>query len=120
MKYLIIEGNLKTSVNDLENALFELLNYEPAIVTNGTKYRCFIFIYSDDEDVNNEFKFIISIIRTLVKHCSSFKFVVEEEIEGSTSSSTFSVYYYWNGKNLERCYKYYFSTPIVNVDYLLD
>lgn len=117
MKYLIIEGNLKTSVNDLENALFELLNYEPAIVSNGKYFKSFIFVYSENDF--QEFKFTIDIIRILIKNCASFKVVVEEEI-GSLSSSTFSVYYYWDGKDLERCYKYQFSSPLENINFLLD
>ena len=117
MKYLIIEGNLKTSVNDLENALFELLNYEPAMVANGSNFKCFIFVYSENDF--KEFKFTIDTIRILVNHCSNFKVVVEEEIS-SLSSSNFSVYYYWDGNNLERCYKYQFSSPIENINFLIE
>lgn len=111
MKYLTIEGKQKTSINELKNEFLQLMNYEPEISTNGSNFKCFIIVYSEDN--YNAF----DVIRILVKHCSNFKVVVDEEVE---YESFLSVYYYWDGKNLIRCYKDYFGSSCENVNFLLD
>ncbi|MEM1973934.1 MAG: hypothetical protein QXN68_03995 [Thermoplasmata archaeon] len=111
MKYLTIEGKQKTSINELKNELLQLMNYEPEISTNGSNFKCFIIVYLED-DYNT-----FDVIRILVKHCSNFKVVVDEEVE---YESFLSVYYYWDGKNLIRCYKDYFGSSCENVNFLLD
>ena len=110
MKYLTIEGMRKTSINNLKKAFLQLLDYEPKITTNGSCFKCFIIVYSDVYDV-------FDVIRILVEHCSIFKVVVEEEVD---YESFLSVYYYWDGKNLIRCYKDYFGSSCENVNFLLD
>ena len=118
MKYLTIEGKHKTSINDLKNAFFQLMNYEPVISTNGSDFNCFIILYLEN-DYN-----VFDVIRILVKHCSSFRAVVEEEVDyesGLSSPNSFlSVYYYWDGKNLKGCYMDYFGSYYENVNFLLD
>lgn len=111
MKYLTIEGKRKTSINELKNEFLQLMNYEPVISTNGSNFKCFIIVYSEDD--YNAF----DVIRILVKHCSNFKVVVDEEVE---YESFLSVYYYWDGKNLIRCYRDYFGSSCENVNFLLD
>ena len=117
MEYLTIEGKLKTSINDLKNALYQLLDYEPTITTNDYIFKCFIIIYSNSYNT-------VDILRILVKHCSKFRVVVEEEVDyesGLSSPNSFlPVYYYWNGKNLKGCYKDYFGSYYENVNFLLD
>lgn len=118
MKYLTIEGKSKTSINDLKNAFLQLMNYEPEISTNGSNFKCFIIVYSEDE-YN-----VFDVIRVLVKHCSNFKVVVDEEIDYESyfifPYSFFTVYYNWDGKNLKRCYKDYFGFSCEDVNFLLD
>ena len=117
MEYLTIEGKLKTSINELKNAIYQLLNYEPAITTNNNIFECFIIIYSNVYNV-------IDILRILVKHCSNFRVVVEEEVDYESSllspDSFLSVYYTWDGKNLKSYYKDYFGSSYENVNFLLD
>ena len=121
MKGITITGKYKTSINELKNALSNLMNYEPTIVFNGSNdpsFKCYTSI--DPRDGYNE----IDIIRILVKHCTNFKLEFNEDsyIGGSYTCDPYfiiSTYYTWDGKNLKRCYKDYFGSTCENVNYLL-
>ena len=122
MKSITITGKLKTSINELKNALSNLLNYEPTIVFNGTNDLNFKFYTSiDSRDGYNE----IDIIRILVKHCSNFKLEFNENsyIGGLYTSDPYFIihrYYTWDGKNLKKCIRDYFGPLCEDVNYLLD
>ena len=122
MKSITITGKLNTSIDELKNELFQLMDYEPSIFYDGTNDLNFKFYTSiDSRGGYNE----IDIIRILVKHCSNFKLEFNENsyIGGLYSSSPYFIihtYYTWDGKKLKRCFRDYFGPLCEDVNFLLD
>lgn len=101
MLHLTFEGKLKgkTSIEELKNALYQKIKYEPRVSTDGTSefnIKGYISVGSGDNYTEND------ILRILVKYCSNFKVEVDED--DYYDRSFFSLYFIWDGKNLiQRC-----------------
>ena len=114
----ITRGELKrnTSIEELNNALQEVINYNP---------RLSLDIYNSLNgliSVDSRNKYIeFDIIRTLTEHTSYFRVVIDEEdyYESMYSSEYLitTTLYEWNGKDLFKRSIDYYGTTCENENY---
>lgn len=120
MKGFTVIGKRKTSTDSLKKSLYNLLDYEPTIISdesNDLNFKCHFYI-----NPKNGYN-LIDFIYILKYHCSEFKLEIDDDMyyESISSSPYFNVteYYYWDGKDLKKCYKDYFGSTCVFVNYLI-
>ena len=107
----ITRGELKrnTSIEDLNNALQEVINYNPRLSLDIYNSLNGLIIV----DLRNKY-IEIDILKTLTKHTSYFRVVIDEENHYETMYSSkyliTTTLYEWNGKDLYKQSIDYYGT----------
>ena len=120
MKGFTLIGKRETSIDFLKKVLYNLLDYEPTIISDESdnlRFKCHFYFNSND-DYN-----LIDIIRVLKDYCSSFKLEIDDDMYYDNTTSPYYIvteYYKWDGKDLKHCFRDYFGSRCENVNYLLN